>query len=81
MPKDTVVSFRLNDEQFGSLNEVLQKDTPTGVNSENQQARKIVIDYLAGRLKVQKRKTPQAGHGTVPGLKVDACSHPWTDSA
>jgi hypothetical protein len=49
MPKDTVVSFRLNDEQFGSLNEVLQKDTPTGVNSENQQARKIVIDYLAGR--------------------------------
>jgi hypothetical protein len=69
MPKDTVVSFRLNDEQFGSLNEVLEKDTPTGVNSENQQARKIVIDYLAGRLKYKNEKHRKQDMEQYPDLK------------
>lgn len=50
MPKENVVSFRLDDDKFGALKDRLMKDRPAGINSESQMARKIVDDALAGRL-------------------------------
>lgn len=50
MPKDHVVSFRLDDKSFKALNDRLMKAPPANVNSTNQLARKIVDDVLAGRL-------------------------------
>jgi hypothetical protein len=50
MPKENVVSFRLDDKKFGVLTDMLKKGAPVGVNSENQLARKIVDDVLDGRL-------------------------------
>jgi hypothetical protein len=50
MPKENVVSFRLDDKKFGTLTDMLKTNAPAGVNSENQLARKIVDDALDGRL-------------------------------
>jgi hypothetical protein len=50
MPKENVVSFRLDETKFGALKKVRENDKPVGVTSENQLCRKIVNDFLAGRL-------------------------------
>jgi hypothetical protein len=50
MPKENVVSFRLDEKKFNALNDLLKKDKPVGIQSPNQLARKIVDDALAGRL-------------------------------
>ena len=50
MPKENVVSFRLDNEKFKDLTKKLGDDQPVGVKSENQLARKILNDVLAGRL-------------------------------
>jgi hypothetical protein len=50
MPKENVVSFRLDEKKFKALQDVRKKDMPVGVKSENQLCRKIVTDFLAGRL-------------------------------
>jgi hypothetical protein len=50
MPKENVVSFRLDETKFKALTDRLGEDKPVGVKSENQLARKIVNDVLAGRL-------------------------------
>jgi hypothetical protein len=49
MPKENVVSFRLDDKKFDALTDRLKKGI-AGVNSENQLCRKIIDDVLAGRL-------------------------------
>jgi len=53
--RNNVVSFRLNDGQYKSLNDLFENDAVVGVNSCKQMARKITCDYLAGRL-VYKNK-------------------------
>lgn len=45
-----VVSFRITTGQTKTLGEIFNRDAASGVNSPNQLARKIVCDYLAGRL-------------------------------
>lgn len=45
-----VVSFRITATQEKTLNEIFSRDAASGVNSTNQLARKVVCDYLAGRL-------------------------------
>lgn len=50
MPKENVVSFRLDEKKFTALQDVRKKDMPVGIKSENQLCRKIVQDFLAGRL-------------------------------
>lgn len=50
MPKENVVSFRLDETKFSALTERLKADQPVNVKSENQLARKIIHDVLAGRL-------------------------------
>lgn len=50
MPKEKVVSFRVNEKSFAALTAKIETDTPVGIKSENQLARKIVDDALAGRL-------------------------------
>lgn len=50
MPKTNVVSFRLDDKKFAALRKIIDTDQPVLVKSENQLARKIVEDMLAGRL-------------------------------
>jgi hypothetical protein len=69
MPKNTVVSFRLNNEQFNALKALLNKDMPMGVNSENQQARKIVVDFLNRRLKYKNEKDRIRGLEQYPYLR------------
>jgi hypothetical protein len=50
MPKENVVSFRLDEKKFEALKDRLKADKPVGIKSANQLARKIVDDALAGRL-------------------------------
>ena len=45
-----VVSFRITATQGKNLKAIYDRDAATGVNSTNQLARKVVCDYLAGRL-------------------------------
>lgn len=45
-----VVSFRITATQAKTLSEIFNRDAASGVNSPNQLARKVVCDYLAGRL-------------------------------
>lgn len=45
-----VVSFRITAGQTKTLGEIYNRDGVVGVNSPNRLARKIVCDYLAGRL-------------------------------
>ena len=47
----TVVSFRITDDQTKKLGQIFDRDGPVGVRSTNQYARKILSDFLAGRLK------------------------------
>jgi hypothetical protein len=48
--RPTVISFRITEEQTKKLVENFEKDAPLGVRSTNQFARKVLVDYLAGRL-------------------------------
>ena len=45
-----VVSFRITASQEKILKEIFNRDAASGVNSTNQLARKVVCDYLAGRI-------------------------------
>jgi len=45
-----VVSFRITRTQAKTLSEIYDRDPITGVSSPNRLARKIVCDFLAGRL-------------------------------
>jgi hypothetical protein len=45
-----VVSFRLSGDKHGKLSEIFERGEATGVNSLNQQARKVVNDFIDGRL-------------------------------
>lgn len=54
--RNNMVSFRLNDAEYGGMNEIFEHEPVVGANSVNQIARKIVCDYLAGRL-VYKSKS------------------------
>lgn len=49
-PKPTVISFRISETQELALTEINKRDQAVGVNSTRQLCRKVVIDYLAGRL-------------------------------
>lgn len=57
--RNNMVSFRLNDAEYSSMNEIFQHEPVVGANSVNQIARKIVCDYLAGRL-VYKSKSDKS---------------------
>ena len=48
--RPNVVSFRITSTQGKTLKAIYDRDAASGVNSPNQLARKIVCDYLAGRL-------------------------------
>jgi len=45
-----VISFRITKTQATLLKEIYERDAATGINSPNQLARKIICDYLAGRI-------------------------------
>jgi len=48
--RPNVISFRISATQGKTLKAVYDRDAASGVNSPSQLARKIVCDYLAGRL-------------------------------
>lgn len=48
--RPTVVSFRITEDQTEKLGKVFDQDAPVGVRSTNQYARKVMSDFLAGRL-------------------------------
>lgn len=45
-----VISFRISNAQAKQLKTAFDRDAATGINSTKQLARKIVCDYLAGRI-------------------------------
>src|SRR5437868_1146152 len=51
MVRTKVISFRLDEKQFSILSASMKRDKPIGIVSENDLARKIVCDLLAGRLR------------------------------
>ena len=48
--KPTVVSFRITAKQQKTLDAIQARDPVVGVKSRSQYARKIVSDFIAGRL-------------------------------
>ena len=50
LPRGKVVSFRVTEAQLNQLQEMRDSETPIGIKSAKQYARKIVMDHLAGRL-------------------------------
>lgn len=48
--KKRVISFRLSTKQDLQLGEILKRDPVVGVKSSRQFSRKIVVDFLNGRL-------------------------------
>lgn len=48
--RDYVVSFRITTRQEKSLNYVFRRNPASGVKSSGQLIRKLLCDYLAGRL-------------------------------
>lgn len=48
--KPNVISFRITSKYSKTLGEIYERDAASGIKSVNQLARKIVCDYLAGRL-------------------------------
>jgi hypothetical protein len=58
--KPTVISFRISGTQERLLTEIQKRDQAAGVNSTRQLCRKIVVDYLAGRLTYKNPKDKDA---------------------
>ena len=54
--KPTVVSFRITAKQQKMLDVIQDRDPVVGINSRNQYARKILSDFLAGRLDYKNPK-------------------------
>lgn len=54
--KPHVISFRLNDAQFECLKTTFGGESIIGVSSERQFARKLVCDYMRGKLKYTNPK-------------------------
>lgn len=54
--KSNVVSFRLTNNQSRLLSEVFKNQSPCHVKSDRGMARKIVCDFLAGRLQYSNPK-------------------------
>ena len=54
--KPTVVSFRITDKQEKTLDAIQDRDPVINIKSRNQYARKIVSDFLAGRLVYKNAK-------------------------
>lgn len=54
--KERVVSFRLTKARLQTLEDIMKNDAPVGIKSSKMLARKIVVDFLAGRLEY---KDPQ----------------------
>lgn len=54
--KRVVISFRLSAKHDQQLVELLNRDAVVGVKSTRQYARKIVMDFLAGRLDYKNPK-------------------------
>lgn len=48
--KPTVISFRITADQEKILNEIQKRSPAVGIHSTRQLCRKIVADYIAGRL-------------------------------
>jgi DNA-binding PadR family transcriptional regulator len=48
--RPTVISFRITDSQEDELAKIRNKEKPMGVDSTRQLCRKLVVDFLAGRL-------------------------------
>jgi hypothetical protein len=48
--KPTVISFRITNDQEKILTEIQKRSPAIGVHSTRQLCRKIVVDYIAGRL-------------------------------
>lgn len=48
--KPTVVSFRITAKQQKMLDAILDRDPVVNIESRNQYCRKLVSDFLAGRL-------------------------------
>jgi hypothetical protein len=54
--KPTVVSFRITAKQQKMLDAIQDNDPVVGIDSRNQYARKILSDFLAGRLEYKNPK-------------------------
>lgn len=54
--KSNVISFRLNNTQARLLGETYKNSPPCHVKSDRAMARKIVCDFLAGRLQYTNPK-------------------------
>lgn len=64
--RPTVISFRITDDQESELAKIRNRENPMGVDSTRQLCRKLVVDFLAGRLT----------YSNPLDLKADLEAHP-----
>lgn len=55
-PMAEVISFRMTKPQYAALQAIFKKESCVGVRSERQFARKLVCDFVAGKLKYTNEK-------------------------
>lgn len=53
-----IVSFRIDEAQSDLINSQLRRTRPVGVRTRNQMARKIVTDFLEGKLVYLAQPSP-----------------------
>lgn len=76
MPKATdshnIVMFRLERKMIKNMGEMLTRDPIIGVRSTNQLARKLVKDYMEGRLAYTNPKYAKADTDLIESETADA---------
>jgi hypothetical protein len=59
--REVVISFRVSDATDTQLNEMLKRSPSVGINSNRQFCRKIVMDYINGKLAYKSAKDRMMG--------------------
>lgn len=71
-PQHNIVMFRLEPPRVEMLSEIIRRDPIVGVHSGHQLARKIVVDYLEGRLQYTHDKYKKADPDLLDAETVEA---------
>ena len=76
-PRERVISFRISKDQATAMERFFWDNAMAGVNSVNQLARKIALDFIEGRLQYENPKDAEVDWGmfvrkTKPSQRTSA---------
>ena len=62
-PREQVISFRISKDHAAAMERFFWENAMAGVNSVNQLARKIALDFIEGRLRYENPKDAEVDRG------------------